>query len=128
MALLLHRADALHFLQDCVSHSNLKLLSICCDLEDKRIMSLIAAIALLSTYLTTPYWTMMNSQTPYGKFPSHVQSMTAALERWSSSEFDIFNLHMEEPVFGQNFPVTSEVAFLFISSEDCDKVITTTAF
>ena len=128
VAVLHHRAEALHFLQDCASNSNLKLRSICYDLHDLRILSIITAIALLSTYLTTPYWALMNSNTPYGKFPAHVRSMNMALQRWSSPDFDISLLPTEEPIFGKDFVNASNVAFSFLTSQFCDKALATTSF
>ena len=127
-AIIFHRHESLHFLQNRASHSNLKLQSICFDLDDCRLLSIITAIAFFSKHLTTPYWSLMNSHIPYGKFPAYVQAMKAALERWSSDEFEIVNLRTETPVFGGDFATDSDVADTFFSSDDCDAALATTMF
>ncbi|GFR74711.1 hypothetical protein ElyMa_000436500 [Elysia marginata] len=128
VALLFHRTHSLQFLEDFVSHFNRKLESISYDLQDKRLMSIITALGLLSTYLTTPYWTLMNSLTPYGQFNAHVQSMKTALERWSSGDFKLSQLRTEEPVFGEAFSISSDVALTFLKSNLCDEVLCTGIF
>ena len=106
---------------------NKKLQSICFDLQDKNIVSIITAIALLATYLTSPYWALMNSNTPYGKFPAFVQNMKTA-NRWSSDSFDLSNLHDEQPIFASEFTSRSDTTYLFLNSDFCNKSLVSEVF
>ena len=128
IALLFHFEEIPHFLNDCASHMNKKLQSICFNLQDENIVSIITAIALFTTYLTSPYWALMNSNTPYGKFPAYVQNMKIALDRWSSDSFDISNLHNEQPIFGSEFGLKSDTSNNFLNSSFCDKSWSSEAF
>ena len=127
IALLFHFKEIPHFLNDCACHMNKKLQSICFDLQDKNIVSIITAIALLATYLTSPYWALMNSKTPYGKFPAFVQNMKTA-DRWSSDSFDLSNLHNEQPFFASEFTSRSDTAYLFLNSDFCNKSLVSEVF
>ena len=91
-------------------------------------MSFVTAVALLSTYLTTPYWLLMNSTCSYGKFPPFVKKMKSALNRWSSAESEIEEIMQEEPVFGEDFKVTSRSALDFLITEYCDKSLVSKVF
>ena len=128
VALLFHYEDCFSFISDWVSHTNRKLQSICFDLRDATIMSIINAIALFSTYLTTPYWALMNSSVPYGHFPRYVRSMEAALDRWSSDDFELQELLLEKPIFDCSFSSNSGVAMSFLQSEYCDESMVATVF
>ncbi|GFO21205.1 hypothetical protein PoB_004771000 [Plakobranchus ocellatus] len=128
VAILAHKDDSLHFLQNCINHSNLKLQSICSDLQDQKLLSIIAATSLFSTFVSTPYWKLMNSHVNYGEFPNYVKAMEAAVKRWLTDQFEIDTLFTEEPLFGQDFAPHPDVTLSFWNSDMCQKNLTTTAF
>ncbi|GFR88386.1 hypothetical protein ElyMa_000768900 [Elysia marginata] len=86
---LRHKDTIYLFLNEFVSHSNLKLQSIVADLEDPRIITSISALSFLHVCLTEPNWKLMNSSKSYADFHLYVKKMKEAFIAWQSDDFDI---------------------------------------
>ena len=76
-----------NFLDQNVSHSNLKLTSVITDLRDERIISIIAVLSFFHVFLTEPYWMLLNSSKSYADFPCYVKQMKQVLDLWGSDDF-----------------------------------------
>ncbi|GFN81880.1 hypothetical protein PoB_000838600 [Plakobranchus ocellatus] len=91
-AVLHHRLHVPIFLNEYVSHSNLKLKSILEDMSDKRVISNIAALSFFHIYFSEPYWLLMNSSRTYLEFPDYVKKMDCTLDRWTEVDFDLLSV------------------------------------
>ena len=70
------------FLAKYAPSTYLKLQSVFADVSDDTLLSLLAAIRLLHTYMTKPYWTLVNSNIQYVDFHVYVQLMAQNLYSW----------------------------------------------
>ncbi|GFO35080.1 hypothetical protein PoB_006158500 [Plakobranchus ocellatus] len=111
-AVVFHHKDVFSFLLDHCSHSNLKLKSIIADLQDSRILNIVAAMSLFHALFSAPYWSLMNSSESYGQFPQYVSKMKTSLEIWCEP---LFELTAAKSVF-ENFLSDSTFILDFINS------------
>ncbi|GFS24279.1 hypothetical protein ElyMa_003411500, partial [Elysia marginata] len=79
-AIVFHQHHIVSFLEDFVSHSNLKLKSVVMDLQDERIMDMMRAFSKFNFLVTSPYWKLMNSNVPYSQFHFYVKRLKTFLE------------------------------------------------
>ena len=83
-ALCFHRDHVIKFLQDHVSHSNMKTQSVLADVKDDKVMAMVTALSHFNYCLTAPYWQLMNSTKAYGEFPAYAKKMETFLIQGSS--------------------------------------------
>ena len=63
------------FLKNYASGENMKLASIVADMQDPKLMSLVASLSLFNLTISGPYLNVMNNNLPYGSFPIYVKTM-----------------------------------------------------
>ena len=90
-ATIFHQEDIIAFLQDGVSHLNLKVQSVEADLQDQRLVTLLSAVARLYFRVTGPYWKLLKSDVPYTRFHIYVQKMATLFARWQTDPSGILN-------------------------------------
>ncbi|GFS12825.1 hypothetical protein ElyMa_003121000 [Elysia marginata] len=64
-AIVFYQHHIVSFLEDFVSHSNLKSKNDAMDLQDEKIMDMMRAFSKFNFLVTSPYWKLMNSNVPY---------------------------------------------------------------
>ena len=87
-AIIFHKDHIKTFLDEYVSHNNLKLKSIVSDLNDTIILSNVSVLSFFHLFFTDPYWKLMESTKPYSEFPTYVKLMAETLDLWSTNEFN----------------------------------------
>ena len=116
-ALLRHRHDIFTFLNEFVSHSNLKLQSIIADLQDERIITSISVLSFLHVCLTEPFWQLMNSHKSHADFPVYVKRMKGFFDTLKSNDYHIFHENVAS-IYDDFSPDLSDISVVkyFMSS------------
>ena len=89
------------FLHSFSSSNNLKLQSVLVDISDERLTTPLAAVGLLHTYVTKPYWNLINSSVQYVDFHTYVQLMTNNLRSWCQDSHPLFSIECGDVFDGE---------------------------
>ena len=90
-----HLKDILSFVTEYADESpNLKVQSVLADLQDEKIVTMIAALAMVYVCVSGPFWVMINSDVHYLDLYKHVQKMRSSLQQVINNP-DQFETHQQ---------------------------------
>ncbi|GFO14465.1 hypothetical protein PoB_004097000 [Plakobranchus ocellatus] len=102
-AVLFHRADIETFLSCYTSSTNRLLESILLDIQDKRIIALLAAMALVFIFITYRYWALLNSRSSsFYTFISKAKALKSAFSQLIADPNPLLNMTFQG-VFGEDY-------------------------
>ena len=95
---MFHRDDIIDFFTNHFSTPNLKLQSILLDVKCQNIFNQVVCLATIGTYVTLPFWDLVNSNEQYVELYQFFQPLYNTCKAWSENCDIIFQQEID-PIF-----------------------------